>query len=204
LSRPVNVKSIEVIEDFTAALKKYQEEAAAALTDLQLEVQRAIDWIHHDRRAYWNQQVRRGWDRVGQAKADLEQARTFRRVAEHQPACREEKKALDETKRRLQLAEEKLEAVRHWSRAVDRAVIDYRGNLGPLARWLEIDLPQLLATLDRLSRSLQSYLAAEAPAEAPEAQPGRLPDEEPGEQTSEELSADKETSPAEPDEEAAR
>ena len=41
---------------------------------LHLEVQRATDWIHNDRRTYWNNQVRRGWDRVADELLTLVQA----------------------------------------------------------------------------------------------------------------------------------
>jgi len=170
MSRPVKVKSIDAVEGLSAALARFQEEAAAALTDLQLQVHRAADWIHDDRRNYWADQVRRGWERVAQAKTELEQARTYRRIAEHQPACREERKALEIAKRRLQNAEEKVEAVRHWTRVLDRAMVDYRGGIAPLARWLEIDLPTATAALKRMGRSLESYVALETPLEetAPE------------------------------------
>lgn len=165
MSRPAKVKSIDAVERLAAALARFQEEAAAALTDLQLQVQRAADWIHNDRRIYWTEQVRRGWERVAQAKTELEQARTYRRIAEHQPACREERKALEIAKRRLQNAEEKVEAVRHWTRMLDRAMVDYRGGIAPLARWLEIDLPKATAALKRMGRSLESYVALETPLE---------------------------------------
>jgi len=144
-----------------------------------LQVHRAADWIHNDRRSYWADQVRRGWERVAGAKNELEQARTFRRIAEHQPACREERKALEIAKRRLQNAEEKLEAVRHWTRVLDRAMVDYRGGIAPLARWLEIDLPMATAALTRMGRSLESYVALETPLE--EAAPGQTaPSEQDG------------------------
>ena len=61
---------------------------------------------------------------------------TYRRVADHQPTCIDEKRPLEAAKRRLQIAQEKVEAVRHWSRAIDRAVDEYRaaGAVGRLAR----------------------------------------------------------------------
>ena len=54
----------------------------------------ALEWIHHDRHDHWNHEVRRGWERITEARIQLQQAMTARRIGEHAAACIDEKKAL--------------------------------------------------------------------------------------------------------------
>ena len=86
----------------------------------------ARGWIHHDRKDYWERELRRSEDAVTQARVQLQQARTSRRVADHEPACDEEKRALARAKRRHETAQRKVEAVRRWTRAIEHAVDEYQ------------------------------------------------------------------------------
>jgi hypothetical protein len=155
-----------------AAVDAFRSEAAAALEGLDMDIRRALEWIHQDRRGHWDHEVRRGWDRITQARLQLQQARTTRRVGDHEPACADEKKALQRAQRRLQTAQEKVEAVRHWARAIDEAVNDYRGARTPLVAWLESEAPKALAALRRMMDNLETYVALQAPG-------GAVPSESP-------------------------
>jgi hypothetical protein len=146
-----------------AAIDAFRAEAIAALEGLDMDLRRALEWIHVDRREHWNGEVRRGWDRITQARIQLQQARTVRRVGDHEPACPDEKKALSKAQRRLETAQQKVEAVRRCARAVDEAVNEYRGARTPLAAWLESEAPKAIATLHRMMDQLESYLALQAP-----------------------------------------
>ena len=46
------------------------------------------------------------------------------RIDDHEPACIDEKRALERAKRRHETARQKVEAVRRWTREIDRAVDD--------------------------------------------------------------------------------
>jgi len=165
MARSAKVKSLDVVRYFTGAMRCFQEDGMASADELKLEVRRAVDWIQHDRREYWDEEVRKGWDRVGAARADLERCRTFRRIANHQPTCLDEKKALVRAKERLRIAYEKVEKVRHWARVVDRAVNEFEGAINQLVGWLEADLPRSMAALHRMSASLESYVTLQASGE---------------------------------------
>jgi hypothetical protein len=147
-----------------AAVDAFRAEAIAALEGLDMDLRRALEWIHVDRREHWNGEVRRGWDRITQARIQLQQARTVRRVGDHEPACPDEKKALDRAKRRLETAQAKIEAVRRCARAIDEAVNDYRGARMPLAAWLESEAPKAIASLHRMMDNLETYVAMQAPS----------------------------------------
>ena len=54
MSRFARVTSIDVLPTAgRARLQKFRGEAAGALDDLEIEVRRALEWIHHDRKEYW-------------------------------------------------------------------------------------------------------------------------------------------------------
>ncbi len=165
MSRSAKVTSIDAVRTFSAALRRFQEDAAAALDSTNLATQHALEWIRHDRKDYWARQVRRGYEQLGEAKANLQQCLTFGRVGDHRPSCIEEKRALERAKQRLNLAREKVETVRHWSRTADRAAIEYQGNINQLAGWLDADLPRALATLERIADALESYVSIEPSVE---------------------------------------
>jgi len=165
MGRAAKVTSIDAVDAMTVAMERFAEDADAALSDLELELRRALDWIQHDRKTYWAQEVRNGWDRVARARQELERHRVLHKVADHEPGCREEKKALAEAKRRLHVAQEKVEAVRRWTHAVAKEVNEYRGSVNQLASWLQADLPRAVASLHRMSGALDSYVRLQSTAE---------------------------------------
>ena len=167
MSRSAKVTSIDAVDRFTAALRSFQEEAPTALENVAVEVRRAVDWVQNVQRTYWIGEVRRGRERLAETKAELERARSARTFAGHEPSLLAEKKAVERVKRRLRLAEEKVDLVRQWARRVDRAVIEYEGSTGQLSGWLLTDCPRAVAALVRMSRALQSYVDLQQTAESP-------------------------------------
>jgi hypothetical protein len=130
-----------------------------------MEIRRAVEWIQHDRRDHWTHEVRRGYERVSEARVQLQQAKTFRRIGNDDPSCLDEKKALERSKRRLDTAEEKVAAVRHWCHVIEHAVHAYRGTRGQVTGWLDADYPKAIAVLKRMMAALEQYVAADVPAE---------------------------------------
>jgi len=153
---------IDAVAEMAAAVDVFRNEATAVLEGLEMEIRRALEWIHHDRHDHWDHQVRRGWDRITEARIQLQNAMTARRIGEHAPACIDEKKALARAKQRLETAQRKVEAVRRCAREIDRAVDEYRGARVPLSVWLESEVPKSLAALRRMMENLEEYLAMHA------------------------------------------
>ena len=166
MSRFAKVTSIDAVEKQVAALETFKEETTAALDSLELEVRRALDWILHDRKDFWQHEVRRGWERVAEARAELERKMTYHSMGDYQPACRDEKLALEKARRRLRAAEEKVEVVGHWARTIEQEVTEFRGAANQFAGWLQADLPQALAHLKHLAGALESYMAVKLPPES--------------------------------------
>lgn len=159
------VTSLDALDAFAAALRVFGDEAARALDGVEMNVRAAVDWVRVDRKAYWKVQLQRSEQWAHEAKLNLQRAQTFRRVGDYRPSCIEEKREAQRARRRMELCRQQLEAVRHWSRAVDRAVYEYEGGASQLARWLETDVDRAVAAMDRLRRTLEAYVAAAPSAE---------------------------------------
>jgi exonuclease VII large subunit len=173
MTQAARLTSIDAVREMSAAMTVFRTEMVAALDEIDMEIRRALEWIHHERKQYWDGEARRGMERVTEARIQLQQAMTSKRVADHEPSCYDEKKAVDRAKRRADLAEKKKAVVRHWQHAIDHAVNEYRGGRTQLSSWLDAEVPRGLATLERLSQSLESYVSLAVPAGV--ARPMKLP-----------------------------
>jgi hypothetical protein len=159
-----NVASIAAIRAFRTALQQFGEDAADALVTLDLEITRGNDHIQNDRRTFWPAQVRQAWDEIAEARVALQRRRAIT-VADHRPACDEEKRAVAQAQQRLRTAQEKVEIVRKWCRTLTQEVEEYQGRIGRLRQFLDRDLPRAVAALEQMLRALEAYTAIAVPAD---------------------------------------
>ena len=165
MSAPAQITSTDAVRQFKLALEEFQGEAREAVTQLLLEMRRAVDWVEHDRARYWPREYQRASDAVLQARNDLERCEMAFR-AEDKRSCYEQKLALEKARRRLRLTEEKVHAVRRWRVTVHREADDFHGRLAKLANCLDMDLPRALAALERMAVALDRYTERAAPVES--------------------------------------
>jgi hypothetical protein len=166
MTRYANLTSVDAVRLLAAALRSFEEDAGGALADLQIQINRVLQWIHYDRKEYWAERVRRGYQEVAEAKQNLER-RMIYRPSNERPSCREEKAALEKAKRRLTVAQEKVQTVRHWAQTIEHEIRDFRGSINPLASWVQTDLPRACALLQQMTLALDAYVNLASPEEAP-------------------------------------
>jgi hypothetical protein len=164
MSDQADVKSIDTLAFVKAALASFAHEAGQAVGEVELQGQRAVDWITVDRAAHWKAETRRAADLVNKAVKDLEHCRTFKKVGDNQPSCIEEKKALEKAKRRLELAERKAEAVRRWTPVVQQQFRETCVRLVRFREVIDVDCPKAMAALERMLKALDAYRTAQSPA----------------------------------------
>ena len=109
-------------------------------------------------------ELRRSWEGVSAARIQLQQAQVSRRIAGREPACIDEKRALERAKRRQETAKQKVQAVKHWTQVLDRAADEFQQSRTQFATWLDTDLVEAVAALNRMSVSLESYTSLAGPA----------------------------------------
>lgn len=169
MGRSARVQSIDALGTLAAAVRSFGEEASVALAELEAEVNRAIQWVRYELKEYWTRQIRVAQGEVAEARLNLERKQMLQDPDERRSFW-EEKKALEAAQRRLRVGQEKLEAVRRWTRLLEREFMEYKGNVAPLGAWLQADLARGLALLKRLSGALESYVSLESAVERAEAQ----------------------------------
>jgi hypothetical protein len=163
MSQFARVASIDVLPLIASGLQKFRGHCGAALDDLEIEIRRVQEWIDHDRKEYWSRELNRAYENLNQARVQLHQAKVARKVGQHEPACVDEKRVVERAQHRVRIAHEKIEAVRHWKRAIDRAIDDFMRGRAQFATWLETELPHAATALNQMSESLVTYISMEAP-----------------------------------------
>ncbi|MDB5307145.1 MAG: hypothetical protein JWO38_1347 [Gemmataceae bacterium] len=166
-----DVRSIDAVRDWHAALTTYGETLDEAVAGVELEIRRAFDWLS-DQVGLWQRAVRECEDEVVRAKAELS-ARKFPDFSGRMPDTTVQEKALRLAKARLEHAEDQVVRVRAWIGRLPKVIDEvYRGAVHRLVSFLEAELPKGLAVLDRRIGSLESYAGlrpdyAPGPSSAP-------------------------------------
>lgn len=164
MSTQADVKSIDTITFVKTAVAAFAHETGQGITEVEMQAQRIIDWICVDQAAYWKTEVRRASDGVNQAMKDLQHCRTYKKVGDTEPACAEEKKALEKAKKKLARAERKAEAVRRWTPVVRQEQQEAGVRLTRFREVIDLDCPRAMARLERMLRSLDQYTGGTSPA----------------------------------------
>lgn len=164
MAGPAEVRSLDTLAFVKAALATFAYECGQALAEIEMEGRRGVDWITVDQAGHWKAEVRRRSEKVNEAKKDLENCRTFKSTGDGPPSCTEEKKNLEKARRRLQVAEEKAEAVRHWTPIVQQQFREAGVRLVHFREVLDVDVPKAVARVERMLKALEAYRQMAGPA----------------------------------------
>jgi hypothetical protein len=166
MSDQAEVKSIDTLAFVKAAVATFAHEANQAVSEIEIQGQRAVDWVTVDRAAFWKAEIRRRSDLVNKAIKDLEHCRTFKKVGDNTPSCVEEKKALDKARKLLETAERKAEAVRRWTPVVQQQFRETCVRLVRFREVIDVDCPRAMAQLEWMLKALEAYRSTASPAAA--------------------------------------
>jgi len=158
MARRARVTSVDALKEFKVAIYEFIDDAKAAVSMIDSDIRRTIDWVQNDRLGYWNTQVRIRYRKVQEAKSDLVQREmtTGKTV--------DERRALERAKHRLEEAKKKTELVKRWGRLLQREVDLHRGKLQQLSFALAQDMPHAAIRIDKLINSIHEYLKLTAPS----------------------------------------
>jgi hypothetical protein len=191
MSNQTAVHSIEGLKDLRVALALFSEDALAALGAVEMEVRRTIQWLQHDRRMYWLDQIKRRREQVSAAKAELFR-RQLARTPDYSPSCSEQKEILRRAEASLRDAEMRAALVKKWETALPQAVFEYHGSTRRIKDLAGGDVPRAMARLERMIDALEAYLRVAPPSGAGAVGEGQSPletvvgtilDDEPGTET---------------------
>ena len=163
MSTQADVKSIDTLAFMKAAFASFAHESGQAISECEMQGQRAVDWICVDQAGYWKAEVRRMTELVNKAVKDLEYCKAFKKVGNNQPSCVEEKKALEKAKQRLARAEQKAEAVRRWTPIVQQQFRETCVRLVRFREVVDVDCPRSMALLEKMLKALDAYRQVASP-----------------------------------------
>jgi hypothetical protein len=164
-----NVKSIDAVKRFHAAVVQFQEEARLCVSSLEMQLLRILGWLERDRPGFWKREIELCYREMGEARVRLHQCR-MRKYADYKPTCFEEKKDLEKAKRDLEFAQKQIPVVKYWNVNAQHEANEYHGRASQLTQMLERDVPQLLALLHHTVDRLEAY----GDLQVPETQTGQI------------------------------
>jgi hypothetical protein len=165
MSQSANLTSVAAVAELKGALAEFDEDVRHALVALELESRRPLEWIEHDRTRYWPGEVRKASDALSEARLALERCETST-SGENRRDCYDERQAVDKAKRRLHLADAKVQAVRVWRQRMRKDVEEFQVEIAKLRGYLDSDLVRASASLARMLGALERYTAAGGPPAA--------------------------------------
>ena len=161
MSESAQVASIDALREFRAKLCEFGVDALESLAAVELELRHMDDWLA-ERLKYWQLQLRDRGEDLARAKAALVRHKWGSKDGKG-VGTTEVEMDVKKAKRRIEEAEAKIEITKRWQRDLPKAVHEYDGPARQLSGYLESDLKQVLAMLDRMATSLEAYVAISAP-----------------------------------------
>ncbi|HQU45544.1 MAG TPA: hypothetical protein PK867_22215 [Pirellulales bacterium] len=151
-----------MLRDFRAALANFADEARESQAVNDMSVRRGIDWFQNDLLKQWQSELRKREEAVTDARGEYERCR-MQSFGDRVPDCTDQKVALKKAQLRLEEAQDKLKAVKKWSRVLEEEMQDYQGQSQQLADMLAGEMPKAMAEMDRLLSALEAYIGVAAP-----------------------------------------
>jgi hypothetical protein len=159
-----NVQSLTALKQLRTALIQFAEAASLILEEANSDVQRTRTWLQGDALRYWKKQAFLCQEEYVRCKVALSGRQAFERSVQGVPtSCIDERKALQRAEARLEFARKKLTSVHRWLPQLDKAHAEYRARTQGLNTALSMDLPNAWARLDKMSESLEAYVALTPP-----------------------------------------
>ncbi|MCH2202680.1 MAG: hypothetical protein MK102_11970 [Fuerstiella sp.] len=166
MAQSANVKSIDAIRRFAAAVVLFREEAKICAKRLESEMRGVIGWLERDRPGFWKRESELCDRRHAEARVVLHQCR-MRRVGDFRPTCFQEQKHVQKCKQQLQFAQQQLGVVKRWTVIAHQEADEYYGRAVQLIQTLERDVPKLIALLQNAVENLDDYHKIQLPDWSP-------------------------------------
>ena len=157
----VRTQSVDALSAFRAALIEYADEVRQALSMARHDASRTVSWLRLEQRPRWEAECRRRQELLARARSEVVQRQAMASMDRRTDV--DLKKAVDRAQRALQEAEEKAETTRRWTIKLEREESQLEGRLQALSVVVEWQIPQAIAMLEGLTRSLDAYLKTIAP-----------------------------------------
>lgn len=156
MNAAADVRSIDALREWLIALANYRSSAMEVLSGVEMEIRRAYDWLE-DQAKRWKSAVKDCEEEVLKAKNELS-GRKFADATGRMPDTTVQERNLRRAKARLEQAEEQVQKCRSWHMRLPKLIEEaYSGPARRLTTFIEVDVPNAMALLDRRIAALESY-----------------------------------------------
>jgi hypothetical protein len=157
------VEDIASLEEMRAALLCFQSEANDALRNAQREITAAHDQLQ-DRLHYWQRQLSKRQEALGQARDALARCLSLRGPHGERADCSAPAAAVRQAEQRVQEAQEAIRTAQIHLKRVEEAYTSFQRQAQRFSATLSSrELPRATALLSKCVSILQSYIAQHAP-----------------------------------------
>ncbi len=164
MAESANVRSIDAVKNFHAAVVRFQEEARLSISSLEMQLLRFVGWMERDRPTFWKREIEMCYREMSEWRVRLHQCK-MRKMGDFKPTCFEEKKALEKAKKDLEHAQKQIPIVKHWTNSAHHEANEYHGRASQMTQMIERDIPMLLAMLHQVVDRLEAYGNVQAPGQ---------------------------------------
>ena len=156
MAEGADVQSIPALREWLAALSVYRSETAEALSGINMEVRRGLDWIH-EQMMQWQRSIRDCEEAVVQAKAELA-ARRFPDWSGREPDTTVQERNLRRAEAKLEYAQDQVRRCKSWVSKLPKMIEEmYTGRGHRLQVFIEGDMVRGITLLDRRLDALERY-----------------------------------------------
>ncbi|MFZ4573521.1 MAG: hypothetical protein ACOYN0_03940 [Phycisphaerales bacterium] len=180
-----HVQSPKALTEARNSVVEFVEVVRATFASVESDINRVDQWLTHERPAHWKREIRLREDAVQRAKLEIERKRLIR--APEPASVVFEQRQLAKARERVESARKRQEATQRWAVAFQKQAQMAKSASRDLSDAVSVNLPRAVALLERMTASLEAYLAVRnrvqaegdlvIPDEDPEQTPGAAPEE---------------------------
>jgi len=153
MAEHAQVTSVEAIESFRASLIVFMSKVRPTLEEVSDEVLRLQFWLQNDQRRHWESELRRRGLKLEEAKREL-----FNTALSHlQEATALQHMAMQRAQRAVRDAEDKLDTVKKWERALEDRTAPMVKQVEELHGFLITDMGRAVTQLVQIVKALEAY-----------------------------------------------
>jgi hypothetical protein len=180
MAERAQVTSVETIGAFRSELIVYLTRARAVLEEASDDVTRTRLWVQNDQRHIWEQESRKRYRKLEEARAELFSAQ-LSKFHESTALCL---MAVQRAEHAHREAEAKMGVLKKWDREIENRSDPLVKQVSQLHGFLSVDMKRAVAELDRTIKALEAYAELSAPGAsvtaAPVTPPTTAPDQAAG------------------------
>ena len=167
MSQPAKITSVEAIEAFRASLIIYLTKARPVLEEVSAEVARTRNWVQHDQRLHWENQLRLRKRKLEEAQQELFNAR----LSQFKQSTTLQHLNMQRAQGAVREVEAKLDLLKKWDRQMENRTDPLVKQVEQLQGFLTADMARAVAYLEQVIKTLDAYVGTMPPVRAANVSP---------------------------------